>query len=135
MDSNTKVEENLSTKVLAVFGSHEFRRKWHDGRMFFSVSDVVFALTESADVKQYIKKLRERDNELYLNWGTICTLLRVKSKDGKMREENMADLQGIFRIIQSIPSPKAEPLKLWLAQLGKERIDEIQDPELVICTL
>lgn len=99
---------------------------------FFSVIDVVEVLTESADPKQYIKKLRSRDNELALKWGTICTPVEMVAKDGKKRKIQASNMQGIFRIIQSIPSPKAEPFKMWLAQVGKERIDEIIDPELAI---
>ena len=74
--------------------------------------------------------MRARDSELSVNWGTICTLLDVVSKDGKKRQENMAKMQDIFRIIQSVSSPKAEPFKLWLAKVGQERIAEMQDPAL-----
>ncbi len=119
-------------KHLAIFEEKEVRRTWHDEQWYFSVSDVVQALTDSIDVKQYIKKIRARDNELSVNWGTICTPLEIISKDGKRREEIMSSLQGIFRIIQSIPSPKAEPFKQWLAKVGQERIEEIQDPERAI---
>lgn len=121
-------------KHLTIFDGQRIRRHWDDQaeKWYFSVVDVVLALTDSADVKQYVKKMRERDPELSSKWGTICTLLGIRSKDGRNRQENMSDLQGIFRIIQSIPSPKAEPFKLWLAQVGKERIDEIRDPELAV---
>jgi hypothetical protein len=119
-------------KQIVLFEEKEVRRTWHDEQWYFSVSDVVQVLTDSNDVKQYIKKMRSRDEELSVNWGTICTPLQVTSKDGKQREENMAQLQGIFRIIQSIPSPKAEPFKQWLARVGQERIEEIQDPERAI---
>jgi DNA-damage-inducible protein D len=119
-------------KQIVLFEEKEVRRTWHDEQWYFSVSDVVQVLTDSNDVKQYIKKMRTRDEELSVNWGTICTPLQVTSKDGKQREENMAQLQGIFRIIQSIPSPKAEPFKQWLARVGQERIEEIQDPERAI---
>lgn len=115
-----------------VFEEKEVRRVWHNEQWYFSISDVVRVLTDSDDVKQYIKKMRVRDGELSVNWGTICTPLQVISKDGKRREENMAQIQGIFRIIQSIPSPKAEPFKQWLARVGQERIEEIQDPERAI---
>lgn len=116
-------------KHVVVFEEREVRRTWHGEQWYFAVSDVVQILTDSKDVKQYIKKMRARDKELSVNWGTFCTPLEILSKDGKKREENMASLQGIFRIIQSIPSPKAEPFKLWLAKVGQERIEEIQDPE------
>lgn len=115
-----------------IFEEKEVRRAWHNNQWYFSVSDVVRILTDSNDVKQYIKKMRTRDAELSVNWGTLCTPLQVISKDGKRREENMAQVQGIFRIIQSIPSPKAEPFKQWLARVGQERIEEIQDPERAI---
>ncbi|MEK7184578.1 MAG: Bro-N domain-containing protein, partial [Patescibacteria group bacterium] len=119
-------------KEIALFEGREIRKVWHNEKWYFSISDVVFVLTDSNDVKQYIKKMRERDNELSINWGTICTLLEVMSKDDKKRKENMSNLEGIFRIIQSIPSPKAEPIRLWLARVGTERLEEIQDPELAI---
>ncbi len=124
-----KKQANTSI-VPAVFEAREVRRVWHDEQWFFSVSDVVQVLTDSLNVKDYIKKMRGRDNELSVNWGTICTLLDVVSKDGKRRQENMARLDGILRIIQSISSPKAEPFKRWLAKVGQERIAEIQDPAL-----
>lgn len=99
---------------------------------YFSVVDVVSVLTDSADPKQYIKKMKSRDSELKSNWGTICTLLPLKSADGKMHKENVTDTKGLFRLIQSIPSPKAEPFKLWIAEVAKQRLDQMQDPELSI---
>lgn len=86
-------------------------------------------LTDSVDAKQYIKRLRSRDPELNLRWGTICTPTEMRATDGKMYKTQAADLQGIFRIIQSVPSKKAEPVKQWLAQLGQQRIDQMIDPE------
>ncbi|MEI6587868.1 MAG: Bro-N domain-containing protein [Candidatus Moraniibacteriota bacterium] len=124
-----KTENNIHPTI---FEQKEVRRVWHNEQWYFSISDVVQVLTDSNDVKQYIKKMRTRDAELFANWGTICTPLQITSKDGKQREENMAQVQGIFRIIQSIPSPKAEPFKQWLARVGQERIEEIQDPERAI---
>lgn len=120
----------MKDTTLAIFEEREVRRSWHHNQWYFSVADVVRILTDSADVKQYIKKIRARDLELSVNWGTFCTLLDITSKDGKTRKETMAHLQGIFRIIQSIPSKKAEPFKIWLARVGQERIEEIQNPEL-----
>ena len=96
---------------------------------YFSVVDVIEVLTESKDAKQYLKKMRSRDLELNSNWGTICTLVKMVGKDGKLREIQAANTAGILRLIQSIPSPKAEPFKLWMAQVAKERLDEMQDPE------
>jgi len=91
---------------------------------------VVQILSESKDVKQYIKRMRSRDGELNSNWGTICTPLKMLAADGKMRKIQAADTEGLFRIIQSIPSPKAEPFKRWLAKVGAERVEETDDPEL-----
>ncbi|MBI2415531.1 MAG: Bro-N domain-containing protein [Candidatus Kerfeldbacteria bacterium] len=98
-------------KHIAAFEEKEVRRTWHNKQWYFSVVDVVLILTDSSDVKQYIKKMRSRDNELSANWGTLCTLLEVISKDGRKRQETVANLAGIFRIVQSISSPKAEPFK------------------------
>jgi len=115
---------------IVVFRGKELRKTIHKNEWWFSVSDVVEALTDSADPKQYIKKMRQRDPELNSHWGTICTPLEITAPDGKMRETNCANTEGIFRIIQSIPSPKAEPFKRWLAKVGYERVQEIEDPEL-----
>ena len=99
---------------------------------FFSVVDVVGVLTDSVDPTAYWRKLKQRLKEEGNETVTICHGLKMAAKDGKMRMTDVADLQGIFRIIQSIPSPKAEPFKMWLAEVGKERVDEIIDPELTI---
>lgn len=119
---------------LKLFESNQIRSSWDEekGEWFFSVEDVVLALTDSADPKQYIKKMRSRDETLASNWGTICTQVQMPAADGKKRKITAADTKGIFRIIQAIPSPKAEPFKLWLAEVGKQRLDEIADPELAI---
>ena len=117
------------TKI-AVFKGKKVRKTIHNNEWWFSVADVIEALTESADPKQYIKKMRQRDKELDSYWGTICTPLEIMVPDGKMRATNSANTEGIFRIIQSIPSPKAEPFKRWLAKVGYERIQEIENPEL-----
>ena len=87
-------------------------------------------MTDSADPRQYIKKMRQRDPELDSYWGTICTPVALLAPDGKKRATNCANTEGLFRIIQSIPSPKAEPFKRWLAKVGYERVQEIEDPEL-----
>ena len=115
---------------IAVFRGKEIRKTIHNNEWWFSVSDVAEVLTDSTDPRQYIKKMRHRDSELNSYWGTICTPLRLKALDGKMRKTNCANTEGIFRIIQSIPSPKAEPFKRWLAKVGYERVQEIEDPEL-----
>ena len=96
------------------------------------MQDVVAALSESPDPKQYIKKMRARDLQLSANWGTICTPAQMLATDGKQRKVQAANTEGILRIIQSIPSPKAEPFKRWLAQVGRERIEETIDPERAI---
>jgi DNA-damage-inducible protein D len=117
------------TKI-AIFRKKEIRKTIHNNQWWFSITDIVDALTDSADTKQYIKKMRQRDPELNANWGTICTPLELIAPDGKIRQTNCANTEGIFRIIQSIPSPKAEPFKLWLAKVGYERVQEIEDPVL-----
>ena len=119
----------METKI-SVFRGKEIRKVLHKDKWWFSVSDVVEVLTDSADRKQYIKKMRQRDPELNSYWGTICTPLEILAPDGKMRATNCANTEGIFRIVQSIPSPKAEPFKRWLAKVGYERVQEIEDPEL-----
>jgi hypothetical protein len=101
-----------------------------DEKWYFSVQDIVQILTNSLDVKQYIKKMLTRDEQLKNNWGTICTLVEMKAADGKIRKIQAAHTEHILRLIQSIPSPKAEPFKQWLAQVGAERIAEIENPEL-----
>ena len=117
---------------IKLFESKRIRSSWSEEEemWYFSVQDVVDVLTDSADIKQYIKKLRSRDPELFANWGTICTLVEMTAADGKKRKIQGANTQGLLRIIQSIPSPKAEPFKQWLAKVGYERIEETENPEL-----
>ena len=119
---------------IKLFENKVVRSHWdaEQEEWYFSVVDVIEVLTESKDAKQYLKKMRSRDLELNSNWGTICTLVKMVGKDGKLREIQAANTAGILRLIQSIPSPKAEPFKLWLAQVGSERLDEIADPEKAI---
>lgn len=118
----------METK-LVVFQSKEIRRTLHDGEWWFSVADVVEALTNTLNPTDYIKKMRSRDKELAKGWGQIVTPLWLETEGGKQKV-NCANTEGIFRIIQSIPSPKAEPFKRWLAKVGYERVQEIEDPEL-----
>lgn len=117
-----------------IFNDHKVRTVWDNDveEWYFSVVDVVEALTDSVDPKQYIKKMRSRDPELNANWGTICTLVPMIGADGKNHRAMAADPKGLFRIIQSIPSPKAEPFKQWMAQVAATRLDQMQDPELSI---
>ncbi|WP_310742639.1 BRO family protein [Pasteurella multocida] len=121
---------------IKLFENHQIRSIWNEEKeeWFFSIIDIVAALTESANPRRYWSDLKrkmqleEGANEVYEK----IVQLKLKAPDGKMRETDVIDTQGIFRIIQSIPSPKAEPFKMWLAEVGKERIDEIIDPELTI---
>jgi prophage antirepressor-like protein len=124
------MNKKVKPTKIAIFQKKEIRKTIHNNEWWFSVSDIIEVLTDSTDVKQYIKKMRQRDEELNSYWGTICTPLEMIAKDGKKRKINSANTEGIFRIIQSIPSPKAEPFKRWLAKVGYERIREIEDPEL-----
>jgi hypothetical protein len=117
---------------LAIFEGKQIRRTWHEGEWWFAVADIVELLSESKDVKQYIKKMRSRDPELGDKWGTICTPLAMEAADGRIRRINASNMEGMFRIIQSINSPKAEPFKQWLAEVGKQRLDELAEPELAI---
>lgn len=119
---------------IKLFDDRKVRVVWDDERedWYFSIVDVVEILTESVDPRQYIKKMRSRDPELNSNWGTICTLVPLVGADGKKHPAMVSDSKGIFRLIQSIPSPKAEPFKQWMAQVAATRIDQMQDPELSI---
>ena len=120
--------------AIRIFEDKKIRTAWDEEQeeWYFSVQDVVAVLAESSDPKQYIKKMRARDPELSANWGTICTPVQMFAADGKMRKIQAADTEGLLRIIQSIPSPKAEPFKRWLAKVGRERIEETIDPEQAI---
>ncbi|MEK6957522.1 MAG: Bro-N domain-containing protein [archaeon] len=119
-----------TTNALIAFQGRNIRRTWHNNEWWFSIYDIIAVLTDSADPKQYIKKMRSRNPTLDSNWGTICTPLELPTPDGKKRETNCVNTEGAFRVIQSIPSPKAEPFKLWLAKVGYERVQEIENPEL-----
>ena len=125
------MDENNSIQL---FEDRKIRTAWDEEKeeWYFSVHDVVAILSESTDPKQYIKKMRARDPQLSANWGTICTPVQMLAADGKQRKVQAANTEGILRIIQSIPSPKAEPFRLWLAAVGRERIEETIDPEQAI---
>ncbi|MEI8046359.1 MAG: Bro-N domain-containing protein [Bacteroidota bacterium] len=116
---------------IKLFESKQIRTVWNevDQKWYFVVEDVVLVLTESKDPKQYIKRMRQRDSELAKGWVQFVPTLFVGTAGGKQRM-GCADAKGLLRIIQSIPSPKAEPFKLWLAQVGSDRLDEIENPEL-----
>ena len=119
---------------IKLFEGNQIRSIWDNEReeWYFSIVDIVGVLTESENPRKYWSvlkiRLKKEGNEL----ATICSQLKLKATDGKMRSTDVANMQGVFRIIQSVPSPKAEPFKMWLAEVGKERIDEIIDPELTI---
>jgi DNA-damage-inducible protein D len=116
-------------KSMAVFKGKEIRRTLHKNEWWFVIADVVSALTDSVDPSGYIKDMRRRDEELSKGWGQIATPLSIQTEGGPQKI-NCANTEGVFRIIQSIPSPKAEPFKRWLAKVGYERVQEIEDPEL-----
>jgi len=118
-----------STKI-AVFRSKEIRKTIHNNEWWFSVVDVCAVLTDSVDSGAYWRKLKQRLKEEGSEVVTFCHGLKLEASDGKKYETDCANTEGIFRIIQSIPSPKAEPFKRWLAKVGYERIQEIEDPEL-----
>lgn len=120
----------MNTK-LAIFKGKKIRKIIHNNEWWFSVIDIIEVLTDSINPRDYWYKMKIRvKNEDGTELSTNCLQLKLEALDGKMRETDCANTQTIFRIIQSIPSPKAEPFKRWLAQLGKERIDEIENPEL-----
>ncbi len=117
-------------KALVVFQNKKIRRIWFNDEWWFSVVDVVAALTDSSDAKDYWYRLKKRELEYGVELSTFCRQLKLPSSDGKKYETDCANTKSLFRLIQSIPSRKAEPFKLWLAQVGYERVEEIQNPEL-----
>ena len=118
--------------IIKLFEDKKVRIVWneHEEKYYFSIVDIVEVLTDSANPTDYLKKLRKRDPELGTYIGTNCPQVAMLTSTGKKRITLAADLEGIFRIIQSIPSKKAEPVKQWLANVGAQRIDQIIDPEL-----
>ena len=117
---------------IKLFQEKKIRSVWNEEEQqwYFSVVDVVGVLTDSVNPTDYLKKMRKRDEELATYLGTICPQVEMVTDTGKKRKTLAANVQALFRIIQSIPSPKAEPFKLWLAQVGYERVQEIENPEL-----
>ena len=115
------------TNELAVFEQKEIRRVEHEGEMYFSIIDIIEVLTDSVSPRKYWTKLKERESQL----ETICLRFKMTAEDGKQRLTDCANTEGVFRILMSVPSPKAEPFKLWLAQVGKQVLDETENPELL----
>ncbi|MEK7574043.1 MAG: Bro-N domain-containing protein [Patescibacteria group bacterium] len=129
------MKKQSKNKAVAIFEGKKIRRVWNDEKelWYFSVVDAIAALTNSVNPRDYWFKMKIRvKEEDGFEPSTICRQLKLLAEDGKMRETDCADTEGIFRIIQSIPSPKAEPFKLWLARVGYERIEETEDPEKAI---
>ena len=120
--------KEITTKI-AIFQRKEIRKTLYKNEWWFVVEDIISALTDSVQPKGYIKDMRRRDKELSKGWGQIATPLAIDTVGG-LQKLNCANTEGVFRIIQSIPSPKAEPFKRWLAKVGYERVQEIEDPEL-----
>jgi len=120
--------------AIRLFNEKQIRTHWDDEqeKWYFSIVDVVGVLSESIDPQAYWRKLKQRLKTEGNETVTNCHSLKMQAVDGKMRLTDIADTEQLFRLIQSVPSPKAEPFKMWLAQVGRERIDEIEDPELGI---
>jgi hypothetical protein len=119
----------METNNIALFKGNQIRRTIHNNEWWFVVEDVILSLIDSSDPKQYVQRMKLRDPELDKGWVQIVHTLEISTSGGKQMM-NCANTEGIFRIIQSIPSPKAEPFKRWLAKVGYERVQEIEDPEL-----
>ncbi len=118
--------------AIQLFEGRKVRIAWDEEqeKYYFAVADIVQILTDSVNPRDYIKKMLRRDQELKSKWGTICPPVEMLAPDGKHRKTQAADLTGIFRITESIPSKKAEPVRQWLAEVGAQRIDQMIDPEL-----
>lgn len=127
---NTELQEN---KELVLFENSKIRRKEYEGEWYYSIIDVVAILTESENPRDYWYRLKNRmSEEEYFEVSTNCRQLKLVAQDGKLRETDCGNRETIFRIIQSIPSPNAEPFKLWFARLAEERIQEVVDPSIAI---
>lgn len=122
--------ETVPQNKLVVFQNKEIRRAWHNNEWYYSLVDIVGVLSDSVNPTDYLKKIRKRDNELGAYLGTNCPQVEMNTSTGKNRKTLAGNTKDVFRLIQSIPSKKAEPFKQWLAQIGKERFDEIENPEL-----
>ena len=127
MANNKNIEPH---NRLVVFQGKKVRRAWRDNEWYYSLVDVVGILTDSANPTDYLKKIRKRDVEIGTYIGTNCPQVEMETSTGKKRQTLAGNTKDAFRLIQSIPSKNAEPFKQWLAQVGKERLDEIENPEL-----
>ncbi len=123
------MSEQPSNK-LVIFQDKKIRRVWHNDEWYFSIIDVIESLTDSSNPTDYLKKLRKRDSILGSYLGTNCPHVNITTITGKKRKTIVGNAEHLFRIIQSVPSPKAEPFKMWLARVGYERVQEIENPEL-----
>jgi hypothetical protein len=134
MSLNNKSKDESTITKLHLFEEQQLRTVWdsEQEKWYISIVDVIAVLTESRDANAYWRKLKQRLKAEGNETVTNCHSLKMVATDGKMRFTDMADTEQLFRLIQSIPSPKAEPFKLWLAQVAAERLDELQDPELSI---
>ena len=128
------MDNNKIETISNLFEDKEIRSVWDSEKeeYFFSVVDVISALTDSSDASHYWRTLKSRMIKEGNETVTNCDTFKLRAKDGKMRNTDMLDMQNIFRLIESVPSPKAEPFKMWLATLGKERVDEVFDPEIAV---
>jgi len=132
-NQNTKtIQEVQVNSDMIIFEDKRVRRKWHNEQWYFSVVDVVAVLTESDNPRNYWNMLKARENEHGIELSTNCVQLKLPSSDGKKYLTDCANTEGLLRIIQSIPSKKAEPFKRWLAKVGHERLQEISDPSLAV---
>jgi DNA-damage-inducible protein D len=129
VNPGTGAKDFMETTKIAVFKGRQVRKTLHKDEWYFSIVDIIEALTDTPNSADYIKKIRKRDAELAKGWGQIVTPLEIQTEGGPQKV-NCANTEGIFRIIQSVPSPKAEPFKRWLAKVGYERVQEIENPEL-----
>jgi len=130
---NTKqTKDVIPSDELIIFENKNIRRKWHNEEWYFSVIDVIKVLTDSENPRNYWSMLKARENEHGIELSTNCVQLKLIAEDGKLRETDCSNTEGLLRIIQSIPSKKAEPFKRWLAKVGYERMQEMSDPSLAI---
>lgn len=125
--------EDDQTTTMAIFEDRNIRQIWHNGEWFFSVVDVIAALTESTDPRQYWPRLKTRvKKDSGIELSTLCTQLKLPASDGKLRETDCANTENMLHIVQYVPSRKAIPFREWLAQVGAERLEEIADPEAAL---